>query len=80
MRQKCRRCRNGYPYCHRCPDMNGGIMPGCGGTACLARHEKDKSYCTCPRPKRIHKERTEIEALRASVAAIEKTLAKLGAA
>lgn len=32
--------------CHRCPDLNGDIMPGCMGTAVLS-DGTDMSYCTC---------------------------------
>lgn len=34
-------------HCHRCPDLGGAVMPGCMGTAALALHDRDKSYCTC---------------------------------
>lgn len=35
------------PRCHFCPLLDGDIMPGCMGTAALARGPRDKSYCTC---------------------------------
>jgi len=37
------------PWCHRCPDLRGDVLPGCMGTAGLARDGRDLSRCTCPR-------------------------------
>ena len=35
--------------CHRCPDMDGMIMPGCMGTAARGNGPYDLSACTCQR-------------------------------
>jgi hypothetical protein len=32
-------------WCHRCPDMNGDVMPGCWGTV----HSNDMADCHCDR-------------------------------
>ena len=43
-------------HCHKCPDMDGQVMPGCMGTAAMARGPYDMSYCTCARgPSRLTK-------------------------
>jgi hypothetical protein len=36
------------PWCHRCPDMGGDVMPMCWGTI----HDDDLERCTCNRPSR----------------------------
>ena len=33
-------------WCHKCPDMEGYIMPGCVGGAVYS----DLDHCTCDRP------------------------------
>jgi hypothetical protein len=35
------------PCCHRCPDMDDDVMPGCLGTAALAANPRSLAWCTC---------------------------------
>ena len=57
------RCPN---RCHRCPLMNGDVMPGCMGTAALATNPRDMSHCTCA----LHSN-DDMESLRARVKKLE---------
>ncbi len=46
--QRCRKCRaanaeNRHEDCHKCPDLNGAVMPGCYGGAVYG----DIDRCTC---------------------------------
>jgi hypothetical protein len=34
-------------WCHKCPDIEGHIMPVCWGTVAFAHNEDDLSHCNC---------------------------------
>ena len=36
------------PWCHRCPDLDGDIMPGCYGT--INAPDAGMDACTCAKP------------------------------
>ncbi len=68
--------------CHKCPALNGAIMPGCMGTAALARGPHDMSACTCYAPpgedERIARLESEVKALKEKVAQLTTAAPKDG--
>jgi hypothetical protein len=57
------------PRCHRCPDLNGDVMPMCWGSV----DRNDLVRCHCPR----EHTRTAFGNLEARVAALEEALERL---
>lgn len=62
------------PWCHKCPGLGGGIMPGC-----IAGAYNDMSRCGCTRYAEGDRESTA-ESLSRRVRRLEKTLAALSKA
>ena len=58
------------PWCHKCPRMDGEIMPGCMGTAAMGYHR-----CTCTQDKARRAVWRRVAELEAKVAALQ---AKVG--
>lgn len=61
--------------CHKCPDLDGQVMPGCMGTAALAQTATDLSYCTCVRT--LPQAEDEIRKLKIEIDDIRKTVEHL---
>ena len=60
--------------CHRCPDMDGAVMPWCWGTIIHSVNERDLLACTCraeyaarSTEDRVRRLESEVSALRAQL-------------
>ena len=60
--------------CHRCPDMNGEVMPGCMGTAALALSAHDMSRCNCSYKLA---EKNEVQLLKARLRKLEAKISRV---
>jgi hypothetical protein len=60
------------PYCHKCPELGGKIMPACYGTAVYADGWEDISRCTCDRDKKGESDMTNDR-----IALLERKVAEL---
>lgn len=67
------------PNCHRCPDLDDDVMPGCMGTAANQGSPETArlmTWCTCSANRRLPTEDSNA----ARIAALEARIAELEAA
>lgn len=64
-----------HSYCHKCPDLDGQVMPMCMGTT----DRNDFERCTCDRPAIVKAEAQEkqIRRLQAACRNFEERISKL---